>query len=174
MNSIEETLWSYIDGNCSKAEHETITQLIKSNVAYREKYDELLAFNAEIAAMELDEPSMAFTYNVIETIRTENAMVPLKTTFNKRIITGVAAFFAITIFVLLVITVASVNWDLGTMSFNTNNIKVPAGIKIPEVKSFLAGPLVQGFLFFDVVLGLFLFDYYLRKRNFQKFNNPRV
>ncbi|MDB5155580.1 MAG: hypothetical protein JWR50_287, partial [Mucilaginibacter sp.] len=86
MNSIEERLWDYIDGNCSAAEREAIDLLLVNNEGYRQKYLELLAFNREIAAMELDEPSMAFTYNVIEQIRTDYAKQPLKAKINKNII----------------------------------------------------------------------------------------
>jgi hypothetical protein len=170
MNNIEETLWNYIDGNCPADEQKAISLLIASDEAYRLKYQELLSLNQQFAAMELDEPSMAFTYNIMETIRTENAQAPLKAAINKRIIAGIAAFFVFTIAILVIYTMANVNWSIGNISLNINPsaLKVPAGLKLPEVKSYLSGPVIHAFLFFDVVLGLFLFDTYLRKRNFSK------
>ena len=73
MNPIEEKLWSYIDGSCTEDERAAISRLIASDEVYRLKYQELLAFERELSAMELDEPSMGFTYKVMESIRTEHA-----------------------------------------------------------------------------------------------------
>jgi len=165
MNNIEELLWNYIDGTCSADEQKTISALIKSDEGVRIKYEEFLSLNREFAAMELDEPSMAFTYNIMETIRTETAQVPLKATINNRIIWGIAAFFMISIFLLLVFTMATMNWSDGNVSFDFTFAK---GFKMPDITEHLSGPLLKGFLFFDVVLGMFLFDAYLRKRNLSK------
>src|ERR1700761_7193203 len=173
MNSIEEKLWNYIDGNCSTAEREAIDKLIASDEAYRLKYRELLSFNQEMASIELDEPSMAFTYNVMETIRTENARIPLKATVSKRIILGIAAFFAITITVLLAYSLITAKWSSGdTLPFNIGassfDFKISSAIKMPPIKNLLTVPVIQGFLFVDVVFGLFFFDAWLRKRNVEK------
>jgi len=86
MNTMEEILWNYIDGNCTADEQKIITSLIDRDEAYRAKYRELLSLNKEFSAIELDEPPMAFTYNVMEAIRTEHAQKPLKAAINKRII----------------------------------------------------------------------------------------
>jgi hypothetical protein len=75
--------------------------LLQQDEVYRKKYNELLQLNSEFAAMELDEPSMAFSYNVMETIRTEHAKQPLKAAVDKRIILGIASFFVLTLSVLL-------------------------------------------------------------------------
>jgi hypothetical protein len=153
MSSIEEKLWDYIDGNCTPAEHEAIDVLIAQDENYRTKYLELLALNREIAAMEFDEPSMAFTYNVMETIRADHAKKPLKAKVNGFIIKGIAWFFILTIAALVVILLASIKWHTaGTVA------------PVIDVKSYLNGPALQVFLFFDVVLALFLFDSVLRKR----------
>jgi hypothetical protein len=163
MNNIEELLWNYIDGTCSADEQKTISALIKSDEEVRVKYQELLNLNREFSAIELDEPSMAFTYNIMEAIRTENAQVPLKATINNRIIWGIAAFFIVSIFVLLVFTMTRMNWSGGNVS-----IDFSTGFKMPDISKYLSGPVIKGFLFFDVVLGMFLLDSYLRKRNFLK------
>jgi hypothetical protein len=165
MNSIEEQLWSYIDGTCSPAEQQAMAQLIAQDEALRIQYNELLKLNEEFSTMELDEPSMAFTYNVMENIRTENAMQPLKATINKRIIWGITAFFIITITALMVFAFGSINWSVpsGSGSFDIN-IKMPEQLNSSHVKAFFSGGVLKGFLFFDVVMGLFLLDAYLRKR----------
>ena len=162
MNNIEEKLWNYIDGTCTADEQSAIHKLIASDEAVRIKYQELLALNKEFATMELDEPSMAFTYNVIEAIRTEQAQVPLKATVNKRIIMGIAIFFMLTLTGFLVF--AFTKMDFTAMGSVDLGVKVPANFKMPEVSTAFSKPLVEGFMFFDVVLGLFLFDAYLRRK----------
>ena len=162
MNNIEEQLWNYIDGTCTADEQEAISKLIAADEAVRLKYNELLALNTEFAAMELDEPPMAFTYNVIEAIRTEQAQVPLKAAINKRIIMGIAIFFVITLTGFLVY--AFTKMDFTAMGSVKIGVKMPANFKMPEVSTHFSKPLVEGFMFFDVVLSLFLFDAWLRRK----------
>ena len=166
MNNIEETLWNYIDGNGTPDERSAISKLIASDEAYRIKYKELLTLNKEFAAIELDEPSMAFTYNVIEAIRAEQAQVPLKAAINKRIIIGITIFFVLTLTGFLVYALASMNWS--AQSIPDIAVKVPANLKMPDVSAHISKPLVEGFMFFDVVLALFLFDTFLRRKNISK------
>jgi len=163
MNNIEETLWNYIDGNCTADEQKTISNLIAQDEAYRLRYQELLNLNKEFAAMETDEPSMAFTYNVMEVIRAENAQVPLKAAINKRIILGIAIFFAITLLAMLVVVLASVKWTGQSVHVN-----LPVNIKLPDINGSKAKTIVESFVFFDVILALYLFDAYLRKKNMAK------
>ena len=165
MNSMEEQLWSYIDGTCSPAEQQAIARLIAQDETWRIQYNELLKLNQEFGTIELDEPSMAFTYNVMETIRTENAMKPLKAAINKRIIWGIAAFFIVTIAALVIFALSSVNWSVpaGNSSFDIN-IKMPEQLDSSHLKSFFSGSVLKGFLFFDLVIGLFLLDAYLRRK----------
>ncbi len=159
MNSIEEKLWNYLDGTCSPEEHEAISRLIATDETYQQKYQELLAFNHELENIELDAPPMAFTYNVMEAIRTEEASKPLKAGIDHRIIKAIAAFFIGTIAILLVIALANSHTD------NVHEIvQIPVKVQIPALKNYISGPVLKGFLFFDVVLALFLFDGYLRKK----------
>jgi hypothetical protein len=163
MNNIEETLWNYIDGTCTASEQNAISKLIDSDEAIRDKYLELLALNADFATAELDEPSMPFTYNVMEAIRTERAQMPLKATINKKVITGIAIFFGITILTLLVFTFLNINWG------EINATSAPSiSIKLPNIKSYISKPVMEGFLFFDTILALFLADSYFRKKDLAK------
>jgi hypothetical protein len=163
MNTMEEKLWNYIDGTCSAEEKKVIDILIAQDEVYRRKYQELLALNQEFSKMELDEPPMAFTYNVMETIRAEHAQQPLKAAIDKRIIKGISGFFIVSILLLVI-------YVLSTMRLTSANISVhlPDSLKLPDIKTYLNKPVLEGFLFFDVVLGLFLFDAYLRKRGISK------
>lgn len=157
MNTIEERLWNYIDGSCTAAEQQEIARLIQTDEAYRNLYEELVSFNQEIASIEFDEPSMPFTYNVMEAIRTEQVRKPLKASIDERIIKGIAAFFILTISILLIYTMGYINWSAGTSSALT--------FEIPTIKNYISKSAMQGFIFFDVVMALYLLDSYLRKHN---------
>ena len=162
MNNIEEKLWNYIDGTASAKEQQAISLLIEQDEVYRKKYRELLALNAEFAAIELDEPSMAFTYNVMESIRNEYAQAPLKSRINKNIIRGIGLFFVLTISAMLIIALASINWSDGAATAS------PVKFNLPNFSHYLNSPLMQGFWFLDIVLALYIFDGYLRKKNHTK------
>jgi hypothetical protein len=162
MSSIEEKLWDYIDGSCTPDEHHAIGLLIKQDEVYHSKYLDLLKLNQEFAAMELDEPPMSLTYNVMETIRAEHAQKPLKATINSNIIKGISGFFVLTILVLLVFMLANVHLTAG------NALPQVTNFTMPDLSKYFTGPIAKGFLFFDVILGLFLLDTYLRKSSFSK------
>jgi hypothetical protein len=160
--NIEEKLWNYIDGACTPEEQQAISRLIEQDEVYRRKYQELLQLNQEFAGIELDEPPMAFTYNVMETIRAEHAQNPLKAAIDKRIIRGISIFFGFTISVLLIIALSSIHWSaMGSAG--------PAfKFTMPNIAQYFTGNFMKGFMFFDVVLALFLFDGYLRKKTATK------
>lgn len=161
MNSVEEKLWNYIDGTCSLQEQQEIERLIETDELYKRKYQELVNLNLEFSNMELEEPSMAFTYNVMETIRTQEASVPLKAGINKNIIRGITGIFVFIIAALVLYAMFSVDWSSHATD-NVVNIKVPE-LKLPKISPSLKGPLLKGFIFFDVIVGLFFFDAYLRR-----------
>ena len=159
MKSVEEKLWDYIDGSCTADEQQAIKNLIETDVIYSSKYQELVQLNQEFATMELDEPPMAFTYNVMEAIRKEHAQQPLKAAINPYIIKGIAAFFIIIVVGVLVILFSSINWTSGHTATN---------FALPNFTAFFNNRILNVFLFFDTLLGLFFLDIYLRKRNLSK------
>jgi anti-sigma factor RsiW len=163
MNTIEEKLWNYIDGTSPEEERRAIDILIAQDEVCRRKYEELLALNREFSKIELDEPSMAFTYNVMEAIRTEHAQQPLKAGINKRIIKVISGFFIISIALLLILALSNVHTGTANIS-----VHLPDGLRLPDIKNYLGKPILEGFLFFDIVLGLFLFDAWLRRKNVSK------
>lgn len=158
MNTAEEKLWSYIDGTCTPAEREAIELQIAQDAAFAAKYDELLLMNSEFAAMELDEPPMAFTYNVMESIRNEHAATPLKAAINKNIIKGIGLLFAVMITGLLVFAFSQARFNGATGTATAFKFS------LPNFSPYFTGPFMQVFLFLDIVLALYLFDNYLRKK----------
>ena len=163
MNTIEEKLWNYIDGTCPDEERKAIDILIARDEVYRRKYEELLALNQEFSKMELDEPPMAFTYNVMEAIRAEHAQQPLKAGINKGIIKGISGFFIVSIALLLIMTISTIHTSPANIS-----VHLPDSVRLPDIKNYLSKPVLEGFLFFDIVLGLFLFDAWLRRKSVSK------
>jgi len=160
MKNIEEELWNYLDGLGSEQERERISHLIATDKAYQQQYEELLSFNNELESIELDAPPMAFTYNVMETIRTEEASKPLKAAIDNRIIKGIALFFIVSILALVGMALATTNWN----SVTTGGLKMPADLHLPSLKNIFNNTALKGFVFFDTVLALYLFDGYLRRR----------
>ena len=77
---------------------------------------------------------------------------------------GIAAFFVLTIVALLGYALSHVSLAAGS-----HPVAAPvSNFKMPDLKSFVSKPVMQVFFFFDVVLGLFLFDTYLRRKKVQK------
>ncbi|HLX67703.1 MAG TPA: hypothetical protein VKR41_11930, partial [Puia sp.] len=66
--NMEERLWDFIDGLSSPTEKSAIEALIAANLEWKRKYHELLDIHQLATGSGLDEPSMRFTRNVMETI----------------------------------------------------------------------------------------------------------
>jgi len=165
MNAIEEKLWDYIDGNCSADQRQAIENLIKHDEAYLLKYNELLKFHHEFSAMEPEEPPMAFTYNVMEAIRSAEAQKPLKAAINKHIIKGIILFFMAAIAALLIFILANVHIDFRAGGTAVN---IFPALKLPNLTNYITKPVIEGFLFFDLAAALVLADAFLRRRILEK------
>jgi len=170
MNTMEERLWSYIDGTCTEAERRAVEQLIAGDTAWRSQYDELMSFELQLSKMDLDEPSMGFTYKVMETIRTDYAQTPLKATINPRIIRGIAAFFVLTILALVVFMFVTVPVSHANVSATLpEHLKLPKGFDLSIVKNYVSGSvLLKVFFIVDGILALFLADAWMRRKRQQK------
>lgn len=159
--NMEEKMWDYIDGFCTEEETKSISLLIETDDNYRRKYNELKLLQEGLVALEMEEPAMNFTFSVMESVKQEKILKPLKTVVDQRIILGIAAFLICCIVLLLVYVFVNVNWHSSTQ------IKTPE-IKLPSISSDFSTVLVKGFLFFDLILGLFFADHYFRKLLFEK------
>ncbi|QQL49046.1 anti-sigma factor [Mucilaginibacter ginkgonis] len=163
MNSIEEKLWDYIDGTCSADEHAAIARLIETDATYREKYEELIAFNVDMAGLDLEEPSMGFTFKVMEAVKQETVAVPLKAGINKNVIRGLVGIFIALIVSLIIYAFLNINWSAGgNGAYELPKVSLPALSK-PEGHFIM-----QAFVFVDAVLLLFFADLYLRRQRMAK------
>ncbi|MEJ5993705.1 hypothetical protein WG904_04665 [Pedobacter sp. Du54] len=155
MITIEEQLWSYIDGNCTAEEKIEIETKIAINIQYHTLYQELLKVNEELTKIDLEEPSMSFTRNVMEKVNLELKPVALKTKIDNRIIYSIGAFFAFSILGIFIYAIAtstaSFDFKMPTMNFDAGK--------------YINATTIQIFLLIDVALGLLYLDSLLRKRN---------
>lgn len=106
--------------------------------------------------MELEEPSMSFTRNVMEQVKLERAPISLKTRVDNRIIYGLAAIFATFIVGVFIYAIANTSFTY----------------QLPEVKIDLNGAVnkaltpgfLVAFLFIDVIIALIYFDSIIRRK----------
>lgn len=168
---MEERLWEYIDGACAPEERLFIEQLVANNAEWREKYQELLEVHQLLGNnLELDEPSMRFTQNVMEQISQLHITPAARTYINKRIIHGIAAFFVLTILGLFIYGLGFVHWSQGTgssiippNSFDKIHIdKIP--INKIDFSKVMNSPAMYIFMMVNAVLGLVCLDMYLNGR----------
>lgn len=158
MNTIEQQLWDYIDGNLDENLKKSIEDRIKTDPTIKLQYEELLQFNLTFSNLELDEPSMSFTRNVMEDVALVPAPISLKTKVDTRIIYGIGGFFVLSILAILGFITYNTKFTMPTfdfdLTFDTSKIITPTTINI--------------FLFVDLIIGLVFIDYFLRKKSLKK------
>jgi hypothetical protein len=160
---IEIRLWNYIDNAVNAEEKMQIEELLKNNLRWQRLYKQLTEIHQMMNNVELDEPSMRFTRNVMEEISTMKVAPATKNYINKKIISAIAAFFIFLIGSLLIYCLANINWTM------PQNNTAPFDIKKIDVNDYLSQPVLNVFLMLNVVLVLILLDHYLaKKRNHSK------
>jgi hypothetical protein len=121
---------------------------------FKNLYEQLLAVNAQLLAnLEVDEPSMSFTRNVMEQVKHEMAPVALKTKVDCRIIYAIGGFFSITLLALLGYAFATADFQMKMPTFDLNL----------NIDALISPAFLMGFLFVNAALLLVYLDTYLRK-----------
>ena len=108
--------------------------------------------------MELEQPSMRFTRNVMEEISRLQITPATKEYINKKVIWGIAAFFVTIILAFVIYAISQVNWSVG--SENDMLSKITSA----DYTGVFNNTLVNGFMMINVILGLMLFDRYLNNK----------
>ena len=160
---IELQLWEYIDCTCTDADKERIALLVANDAAWREKFDALTVLHADIEEMmEVEQPSMRFTKNVMEAVAQVQIATPTKQYINRGIIRGIAAFFLIGIFLMIGYAFATTKWNSSTAS-------IASSFSFSKLSGFISSPVINIVIAINVVLLLVLVDTLLRrKRNVRK------
>ncbi|ATP58295.1 hypothetical protein CPT03_18410 [Pedobacter ginsengisoli] len=109
-----------------------------------------------LKGMELEEPSMSFTRNVMEQVKFEKPPASLKTRVDNRIIYGIAAIFVAFIAGVIIYAIANT-----TASYKLPELKMDFSEAVD--KTLTPGFLIA-FLFIDVIIALVYFDSILRRK----------
>jgi hypothetical protein len=166
---MEERLWNYIDGVSGEEEKSMIERLLASDAAFRSKYQELLGLHQLLGKVELEEPSMRFTLNVMEEVAKYGVAKATGKYINKRIIWGIAAFFFIMIGAMLVYGFSLVNWNA-----TPGTSILPIDIKKWEPSRIVTNTYVNIFMMVNIVLFLYLLDRYLSKKRAERMTGHSV
>lgn len=151
---MEIKLWEFIDGLVANEERSSIEQLIATNTAWKQKYAELLELHGSLNLVELEQPSMRFTRNVMEEIAKYQIAPATKSYLNNKIIWSIGLFFITMLAGFLIYGIAQIDWAAGTESGTSLGIDLS---KVDYSRMF-NNDLMNVFMMLNVVLGLFLLD----------------
>jgi hypothetical protein len=156
MNTIEQQLWDYIDGNLDESSKKAIEEKIESDAEIKSQYEDLLKLNLVFGEVDLDEPSMSFTRNVMESVALVPAPVAMKTKVDKKIIYSIGGFFVISLVALFGYVLYNSNLSIPNLDLN-----VDFDLNLDQ---YISSTTVYSFLFADLVIGLIFLDQFLRKK----------
>ncbi len=158
---MEMELWEYIDGLCNEADRQRIAALITTDKLWQLKFEEINEVNLSLAsAMEMEQPSMRFTKNVMEAVANVNIAPATKKYVNNSIVKGIAAFFIISIVSLLGYALASAKWSKEPLGIS-DKLNIPKVDLSPYFNSSFFNIIIG----INVVLGLVILDLVMRRKN---------
>lgn len=156
---IEMRLWEYIDGTATIEEKKEMEELLRNNVQWQKLYEELLQMQTFMRkSIELDEPSLRFTKNVMDEIAKTKIAPATKNYINKKIINIIAGIFIAMIAGLLIFSFTQITWQ--TESDNSFMNKL-------NVSNYLNKDTLNIILMVNVILGLILLDRILFRKKMQ-------
>jgi hypothetical protein len=157
---METKLWEYIDGQVGHDERKDIEKLIAENAQWKATYSELVQVHESLNLVELEQPSMRFTRNVMEEIARLQIAPATKKYIDNKIVWGIGIFFLTMIAGILIYGFAQIDWAAGSDSSSALGIDLN---KVDYSKLFNSS-LMNVFMMLNVVLGLFLLDRYLSNK----------
>jgi hypothetical protein len=156
-NDMESRLWEFIDGLADEGQRSAIEQLIAENAAWRMKYEELTELHQSINLVELDQPSLRFTKNVMEEIARLSITPAAKNYINSKIIFGIGGFFGTVLIAFLVYAISQIKWTGASDSTSAFGFDLSKA----DYSAIFSNSFVNGFMMVNVILGLMLLDRYL-------------
>lgn len=167
QQSTEESLWSYIDGSLGETERSQVEQLLQTNAEWRNKYAELLEVQELMQHhIELDQPSMRFTQNVMEEISKLYITPAASKYINKNVIWGIGIFFITTIVGMLGYGFGMIDWS------QPGSDNLPKfDISFIDWGKLFSSTYMNIFIMINIVLGLMLLDMYLTRSKKKAISN---
>ncbi len=165
MKDIELRIWDYIDGVSTENERANIEQLLRTDVSFKAKYEELYALNQDFGLMELDAPSMAFANKVMDKIDLQTKPLSAKAKTDKKIIYFISSLFGLMMLACVIVVISHIDWNV---SSPTNEYVMPNFGQIFNVVRISNGffnNVFYGFFMFDVIVGLMLLDGLMREKS---------
>ncbi len=151
---IEMQLWEYIDGTCTIAEQERIAALLATDALWQEKHVQLMQLHTKInTGLELEQPSIRFSKNVMEALGQVNVAPATKQYINLYVIRAIAAFFVLGIASAFIYAISKANWAATDTSFVKLNF---AALFSNSFFNMVIGV--------NIILGLLLLDILLRRK----------
>jgi hypothetical protein len=155
---IGRQIWDYIDGTCTEADKGRISILITTDAIWMQEYNELIILHTRISGdLELEQPSMRFTKDVMDKIVKTSFAPATKQYINKGVIKGIAAFFIIMISFLIGYSFATANWH------STANQNIFSNFLF-DASGIFNSTFINIFMMVNIVIALVLLDTILRKR----------
>ena len=157
---IELQTWEYVDGTCNEADRQRIAHLVVSDPVWKAAFTELSVLHGGIAgSIEMEEPSLRFTKNVMEAVAAEHVAPATGRYINKSIIRGIAAFFILTITAVLV-------YAFATSKASPEQPGLLSQLTVPSLDfgTIFNSTFVDVVLAVNVVLALVLGDMVLRRK----------
>jgi hypothetical protein len=155
----EEQMWDIIDGEATPEiaiQHEALLQY---DIEYKKTFDTLMLLQTQLLQLDLEQPSMRFTQNVMEKVA-----APTKATVKPD------KAFSILMMVLFGLLIAAI----AILIFNGNSPSQPISL-LPslslseKITTILSSPLVMPiFLIINAGLALMAVDKWILKNYFQK------
>ena len=165
MKNLEDKIWDYIDGFATVQERIDLEAFLKQNPQAQEKFDELNAINLDFKDLELDQPSMSFSANIMREI---NSPLSKSATIDKRIIYAIGGLFGVAIAACFLVVLFNIDWSTSSgfnYKFEFPNLSFSNTLlAFTEKYQYL----FYGFLMFDLAVLLKFIDGYLsnRKENY--------
>jgi hypothetical protein len=166
MKVTEEKLWDYIDGLLSEEEKSIVEISISGDIEVYKTYQGLLSLNNSFENLQLDAPSMSFDKNVMDKIKERSVPFSGKAKIDKKII------FGFTIFLLLISAIIFFTFYQTSDSSTILSISFSFFNDLLNISDSLKSSLVVGFLMFNIIGILLIFDKILNaKKNKEVIKN---
>ncbi|NCU06253.1 MAG: hypothetical protein GXC73_20035 [Chitinophagaceae bacterium] len=157
---MEEKIWGYIDGTSAKEEVAFVEQMIASDATWRATYSELKELNHLLQAnMEVEQPSMRFSMNVMDQLKGLQPAPATKQYVNKTIIRSIAVFFISSIVGFLVYGFTLIDWSASAATDKPYQLPSMS----VDYKILLNNTWLNVLVMLNVVMGLLYLDKYLRR-----------